>query len=202
MVHHPRKLEAAIGHVGAVVRGHLGRGDAAAIRADDLKGMPVIRPLRPADFLIDAAHHIGLAQDLVDGVVEFAGAIDVAHAIKLGPDAEIGEDAEELGDEVLGHVAGLGAGWRRDVAERCAQIFLEDVGLAVGDFIDRIVVVDAEEIAHGHAVALERAENRVVDERPAQRADMRAAGRRLRIVDRLRAGLALHQFIAPKHRAL
>ena len=73
----------------------------------------------------------------------------------------------------------LGAGRRRDVAERRAEIFLEDIGLAVGDFIDRVVVVDAEKVAHGNAVALQGAEDRVVNQRPAQGADMRAARGRL-----------------------
>ena len=59
-------------------------------------------------------------------------------------------------------------------------------GLAVGNFIDRIVIVHAEPVTDGHALGLQRAEDGVVDERASQRADVGSARRGLRVVDRLR----------------
>ncbi len=198
--HDARYRQTPVRYLAAVVSGDFGGGDAPAIRADNLKRVPVVGAFRAADFLVNAAHDIGLAQDRVDRLVELPGAIDVAHAVKFRPDAELGEDAEIFRDEMLGHVGGVRSGRRRHIAKRRAEIFLEVLDLAVGNFIHGIVIVDTEKIPNGHTVALQRPEYRVVNKWPPQRADMRAARRRFRVVDRLRSGKALHQFIAPKHR--
>ena len=63
----------------------------------------------------------------------------------------------------------LQSGWPR--------ILLEVRALARRDFVERIVVIDAEEVARLDALLAQRAEDGVVNEHAAQRADMDAAAR-------------------------
>ena len=117
MIHHLGFRQASVSDIGAVVRGDFRRGDATAVRADDLKRIPIFRPFGAADFLINAADFGGLKQDFMNRVVEFSRSVNVAHAVELGTNAQLGEDTEKLRDEMLRHVAGLGAGWRRHIAQ-------------------------------------------------------------------------------------
>jgi len=112
----------------------------------------------------------------------------VAHPVALGLDAQLGEDVEELADEVLGHVRRLGS-WRRgDVAEGLAEVHLEVGVLAGGDLVERVVVVDPEQVAHRHPAALERPEDGVVEEHAPQGPHVDAPGGRLGVVDDVRLG--------------
>src|SRR5262249_34694883 len=85
----------------AVVGGDLGRADPAADLADRLEGKPRPALLGAGDLLVDATHVSGVGEDGVDGLVEAAAPVDVAHPVALGLDTELVEHAEELANEVL-----------------------------------------------------------------------------------------------------
>ena len=76
---------------------------------------------------------------------------------------------------------------RGRVAERPAEVLPEVLVLALRDFVQRIVVIHAEEVARLDPLFPQRAEDRVVNEHAAQRADVHAAARGLRVIDDLRA---------------
>jgi hypothetical protein len=81
-----------------------------------------------------------------------------------------------------------------------AEIFFEVLGLTVWNFVDRVVVIDAEQVSDGDAFGFEGAKNRVVDQGAAQRADVRAPRRGLRVIDRLLPFDLFQQLVAPKHK--
>src|SRR5438309_3215613 len=96
--------------------------DAAALFADDLEWIPVAWPVRVADFLVDAADDIRVAEDRANGVVEAAAPVDVAHAVARRADAELGEDVEELAHVVFGQIRRARARRRGNVAQRLAEV--------------------------------------------------------------------------------
>ena len=142
---------------------------------------------------------MGVAENHVNGLIELARAVDVPHPVKLRLNAQVFEHAPELGDEMVGHVRRRRTGRRRDVAERRPKILLKVFTLAVGDFVHRIVVVAAKQVAHRHTLVFQRSEDGIVNQRPAQRADVSTPRRRLRVVDGLRAFDFLGQLVTPEH---
>ena len=162
--------------------------------------MPVFCPIAVRDFLVNAAHFVRVAQDHVDRGIELPAAVNIAHPVALHLYPEIGEDLPKLAHVVLRHVA-LRPARRGRRAERAAKVLAKVLVLALGDFVHRIVVVHAEEIARLDALFAQRAEDRVVNEHPAQRAHMHAPRGRLRVVDDLRASAFRGDFFGPKHRA-
>ena len=69
--------------------------------------------------------------------------------------------------------------------------------------VHRVEVVDAVEERRLDAVRAQRAGDRVEDDRPAQAPDVDRPGRRLGVVDDLRAGVTdpQREFVGPIHRA-
>ena len=162
------------------------RADAPAILANHLERMPRLRAHRAANLLVDAADHVRLAQNGLDGLIEPARPVNVPQPVELRTDAQLGEHPEKLRDVVLRHVLGRRPGRRRRVAQRRPKVLLEMLRRAVGYLVHRVIVVHPEKVSRRNAFGPERAENDIVDQRPAQRANVGAPRRRLRIVDRLR----------------
>lgn len=197
---HDFRRQAAIRDKCAVVGMDFRARDGAALFADRLKGMPVLRALAVRDLLVNAPHFVRVAQDHVDGGVELPAAVNIAHPVALDLYAEVVEDLPKLAHVMLRHVA-LRAARGGRVAERAAEVLAKVLVLALGDFVHRIVVIHAEDVARRDALLAQRAEDGIVDQHPAQRAHMHAARGGLRVIDDLRAVAFCGDFFGPKHRA-
>src|SRR5436309_13752653 len=80
------------------------RSNLAASFADDLERIPIVRPVRVADFFVDTADDIRVAEDRANRVVEPAASVDVAHAVAGRSHAELREYVEELAHVVFGQI--------------------------------------------------------------------------------------------------
>ena len=174
--------------------------DPAAVLADDAQRVPRVGVLDVGDAPVDLADERRLVQRLADERIHVAGRVDVAHpVIAIGVDAQAGEDL----DEDLGVVAGV----RRvavallvgDVGQRTTHLGVDRVRRQEGLGIHRVHVVDAVEQGRLDAVHSQRPGDRVEDDGPAQAADVDGPGRRLRVVDDLRARVPdpLSEFVGP-----
>src|SRR3954463_12984319 len=86
---------ASIGDFPPIVMTNLSGANPPAVFADYLVRMPRLGSIRVADFLVNAADHIRLAQNGVDGFVETPGTINVPHPIKLRTDSQFFKHSEE-----------------------------------------------------------------------------------------------------------
>ena len=77
---------------GTVVVGGERRSDPPAVLADDRDGQPARGVLDVGDALVDRADCLRLAEHEIDLMVERTGAIEIAHAMELGDDAQPGEE--------------------------------------------------------------------------------------------------------------
>jgi len=74
------------------------------------------------------------------------------------------------------------------------------IAFSGGDFIERIVIVDAEQIPRLDAMRFQGAKNRIVNQDAAEGAHVHAPRGGLRIVDCLRSGNFCRDFFAPEHK--
>ena len=151
-----------------------GGGDFSAVFADDLEGVPVVWSGAVGDFLVDLADRGGVAEDFIDGVIELPRAIDIAHAVAFHLDAEFGEDLPEFAHVVIGHIPRATAGGG-GIADGLADVLSEVFVFAFGDFVDGIIVIDAEKIAGGKAFFGEGAVDGIVNEHATEGADLDAS---------------------------
>ncbi len=160
----------------------------------------MIGPFRTGDFLVGESDLVGALENAIDRFVELSAPVNVPHPVALDFDAELVEHRVKLSHVEIGHVTLSPARGRR-IAERTADVLAEMFILALGNFIDGIVIVGTEEVPGFDAFAAQGLENGVVNEHSAQRAHVNAPARRLRVIDDLRPLHAGGDFFSPKHRA-
>ena len=186
----------------AVPGGDDGGADLAAGRADDAERVPVLGMLDVRDAAIDVAdeRRPDRAPVRMYGIHR-AGRVDVAHpVVAVRVDAESGERLDEHAGEMAGVALVAVAGGIGHVGERAAHLAIDRVGRQERLGVHRVEIVDAVQERRLVAVGTQRADDDVEDDGAAQAADVDGAGRRLRVVDDLRAADPGREFVSPVHR--
>ncbi len=184
----------------AVPLGHDRRADLAARGADHRERVPDLGMLDVGHAPVDLTDQRSAIEREPDVWVHRARRVDVAHpVIAVGLDPETGEHVDEDPREMAG-VAGVAITGRvGDVGERPAHLAIDGVGRQQRLGVHRVHVIDAIQQRRLQAVGAQSPGDDVEDDRPAQAADVDRPGRRLRVVDDLRAADPGRELVRPVH---
>jgi hypothetical protein len=138
------------------------------------------------DALVDLADRLGVPQHQVYLLVERARPVEVAHPMELGSDPEACEERDKAGRVIVGEVRSHGRIRARDRAEWLAHVLGHARALLHRLRVHRVVVVNRVDEAHVEAMRLERAEQRVADDRATKTRDRHRPRGGLRIAHHVR----------------
>ena len=155
----------------AVVVGRERRADPSAVLADHSDRQPAFGMVDVRDALVDRADRLGVAQDKIDLFVERPRPVQVAHPVELRCDPEAGEERDETSRVVIREVRPDGRIRARDHVERFSHVLGHPGPFLHRLRVHRVVVVDRVDESDVERVRLERAEERVTDDRSTKTGD-------------------------------